>query len=499
MARSGCEGGARHTLIRGRSVGLDPVEGPGDGLLPVAVFALAGGLVHGRVPLLGLGPVVPDVLLAGPEAGGQAGRVGRAERGGLGDDGADDRDVEDVRLELHEQLVAGHAAVHLQRGERHAGVGVHGVDDLAGLERRRLEHRAGQVTLVHVPGEADDGAARVRTPVRREQAGERGHEVGAAVVLHRAGVFLDLGRAGDHAEVVAQPLHQRTGDRDRTLQRVDRVVRADLVADRGEQAVAAHHPLRAGVEQHEVAGAVGVLGLAGGQACLAEGRRLLVAEDAGDGHAGQRAALADLPVLLRRGPDLRQHAQRDAHLGRDVRVPGQGLQVHQQRAGGVGRVGRVHAAVRAAGHVPQQPGVHVAEHQLARFGPRPRTVHIVQDPADLGAGEVGGQREAGLGTVALLASAERAEFGADAVGPGVLPDDRVVHRLAGRAVPHQRGFALVGDTDRDDLTRLQVGLGERARGDLAGVAPDLLGVVLDPACLGEDLLVFGLVDGNHVS
>jgi hypothetical protein len=50
-------------------------------------------------------------------------------------------------------------------------------------------------------------------------------------------VLLDLGCRADEAEVVPQPLHQRPGDGDGTLQRADRVVGADLVAGRGEQAV----------------------------------------------------------------------------------------------------------------------------------------------------------------------------------------------------------------------------------------------------------------------
>ena len=49
-----------------------------------------------------------------------------------------------------------------------------------------------------------------------------GHEVDAAVVVDLAGQRLDLGRAGDDAELVAQPLHGRAGDGDRALERVDR-------------------------------------------------------------------------------------------------------------------------------------------------------------------------------------------------------------------------------------------------------------------------------------
>ena len=64
---------------------------------------------------------------------------------------------------------------------------------------------------------------------------------------------------------------------------------ADLVAEGGQQAVLGLNGLGAGVEQHEAAGAVGVLGFAGAEAGLAEERRLLVAQVAGDGDAVQRA------------------------------------------------------------------------------------------------------------------------------------------------------------------------------------------------------------------
>jgi hypothetical protein len=57
---------------------------------------------------------------------------------------------------------------------------------------------------------------------------------------------------------------------------------AELVADRREQTVLALHDLGAGLEDEEVARAVGVLALTRVERRLAERRRLLVAEDAGD-------------------------------------------------------------------------------------------------------------------------------------------------------------------------------------------------------------------------
>ena len=125
------------------------------------------------------------------------------------------------------------------------------------------------------------------------------------------------------------------------------------------------------------------------------------------------------------------------------------------------------------------------------FSRAPSTLSRIQ--LDLRTGEVGGQRQADLGLVPVGAAAEVTELVADLVGAGVLPDDRVVDRLAGGPVPDQRGLALVGDADRGDVLGAEVGLGQRAADDLAGVVPDLLGVVLDPAGPREDLLVLLLV------
>src|SRR5205823_9555838 len=127
-----------------------------------------------------------------------------------------------------------------------------------------------QVLLRDVPCQSGDDATRDGAPVRREQAGERRYEVAAAVVLDLGGQLVDLRRAGDDAEVVAQPLHQRAGDRDRSLQRVHRLVLADAVAEGGQQAALARYRGAAGVEQQERTGAVGALRLPGIEAGLPE-------------------------------------------------------------------------------------------------------------------------------------------------------------------------------------------------------------------------------------
>src|SRR5690606_5534200 len=235
---------------------------------------------------------------------------------------------------------------------------------------------------------------------------------------------------------------------------------------------------------------VGVLGHADLEARLPEGRRLLVAQDAGDRDAGEVALRAALAVDLGGGTDLGQHRHRDAHVRGDALVPAQGLEVHEHRARGVGDVGDVDAALGAAGEVPQQPGVGVAEHQVAGLGLLARTLDVVEDPLDLGAGEVGRQRQTDLRLVLVRVAAT--ELVDDLLGAGVLPDDRVVDGLAGGLVPDDRGLALVRDADGDQVVLGDVRAGQGERHDLAGVAPDLGGVVLDPTGAREDLLVLEL-------
>ena len=234
-------------------------------------------------------------------------------------------------------------------------------------------------------------------------------------------------------------------------------------------------------------GAVGVLGLAGVEAGLAEGGRLLVAEVAGDRDAREGAGL-DLAVDLARGADLGEHRQRHADRRRNVRVPRQRLEVHQHRAAGVGHIGDVQAAVRAAGEVPDAPGVDVAEHQVPGLGPVARPFDVVEKPAHLRAREVRRQRQADPLAEAILAAVGR-QLVDELVRAGVLPHERVVDGLARVAVPHDRGLALVGDAQRGDVVLVAPGRLEGLVEDLLRARPDLLGVVLDPTGLRIDLLV----------
>ena len=99
-------------------------------------------------------------------------RIRRAQRRRLLHRGPHHRPIQNVGLELHQQIVDDHAAIGAQHVQRDAGVLLHRLHDFAGLKRRRLQHRARQVSLVRVARQPRDHAARVVLPIRRVQAAE---------------------------------------------------------------------------------------------------------------------------------------------------------------------------------------------------------------------------------------------------------------------------------------------------------------------------------------
>src|SRR5690606_29083274 len=181
----------------------------------------------------------------------------------------------------------------------------------------------------------------------------------------------------------------------------------------------------------------------------------------------------------------------------DVLAPAQRVEVHEQGARRVGHVRDVHAAVDAAREVPQRPRVGVAEQHVAGLRLLARTLDVVEDPLDLRAREVRGERQADDRLV-LVGAVRAAQLVDDLLGARVLPDDGVVHRLARGLVPHDGRLALVGDADRRDVVVGDVRPRQREAHGLAHVVPDLLGVVLHPPGAGEDLVVLELTRGDDL-
>src|SRR6185295_13578617 len=134
-----------------------------------------------------------------------------------------------------------------------------------------------------------------------------------------------------------------------------------------------------------------------------------------------------------------------------------------------------------------------AERQLAALGAWPRAGHVVEQPGDLGAAEVRIDDQAGALAYQAL-GADLLQLLALRRGAPVLPDDRVVDRLAGLPVPDDGGLALVGDADRDQVLERDGGVADRFARHFALRGEDLLRVVLDPARLRKDLRELALRD-----
>ena len=62
------------------------------------------------------------------------------------------------------------------------------------------------------------------------------------------------------------------------------------------------------------------------------------------------------------------------------------MNVEQQGAAGIGGIGDVHLA---AGQSPDQKRIDGAEHQFTAFGSGTCSRNVIENPRDLGAGEVG--------------------------------------------------------------------------------------------------------------
>ena len=115
------------------------------------------------------------------------------------------------------------------------------------------------MALIGEAREAGDHATGAHLPIGRIEAGKGRHDIDVAIILDAAGEVLDLIAALDQAQIVAQPLHQGTGDRDRALERIARLGLAEAIGDGGDQPGGRLHRRLAGIHQEEAAGAIGVL------------------------------------------------------------------------------------------------------------------------------------------------------------------------------------------------------------------------------------------------
>src|SRR5271169_915753 len=145
------------------------------------------------------------------------------------------------------------------------------------------------------------------------------------------------------------------------------------------------------------------------------------------------------------------------------------MDVQQHRARGVGDVGRVNLAARQA---PKQETVDGAEGQFAALGAFARPRHIVQCPCKFSGREIWIEQQTRpradelLGSLALEA---RALVGR----ASILPNNGIVNWYAARAVPYDRRFALIRDSESGDVVAADTGLLDGGAGREQRIAPNI--------------------------
>ena len=174
------------------------------------------------------------------------------------------------------------------------------------------------------------------------------------------------------------------------------------------------------------------------------------------GLEGTCTARQAIKVCIRRRANGGQHQTRNAKEPKQFIVPIKRLEIEEHRAAGICHIRDVHSALSTASQVPDKPRVDVAEEHLSSFSSRASAVDVLEDPLNLSAGKISCRWQSRLPSN-HFAGASLFQVVDDAVGARVLPDDGVVKRLAGLRVPDDRGLALVGDADRHQVLRGEIG------------------------------------------
>ena len=238
----------------------------------------------------------------------------------------------------------------------------------------------------------------------------------------------------------------------------------------------------AGVHQRKTTRAVGILRHARLEAGVAEESGLLIS---GAARHGDLDAEELLPRTAKQGRgrlNPRQNGRRYIQELEKLAIPAAVLNIEKKGATGVCGVGLV-----LARELVDEPGVHRAEEELPLLSPLTELGVLVEDPHELGAGEVWVEDEPRL-LLHHIGKAEGLEFLANVRGTAALPDDGVIHGLTRLLLPEEGRLALVRDADGLDLVGLDLGRRDSPLGRRELGRPYLLRIVLDPAGLGKYLV-----------
>ena len=141
---------------------------------------------------------------------------------------------------------------------------------------------------------------------------------------------------------------------------------------------------------------------------------------------------------------------------------------------------------RTLGELPDQPGLHRSEQQLALLCKLSRTLNIIENPLDLRRGKIRVNDQSRLLTVCLLETL-RLQCIRNVRRSTALPHDRIIDRFSCLLVPDNRRLTLIGDTDRRNIRRRRADHVHRLDRHAKHCRPDLIGIVLHPARIRKKL------------
>src|SRR5260370_41408549 len=241
---------------------------------------------------------------------------------------------------------------------------------------------------------------------------------------------------------MAQPLDRCASNEDGAFQAIDGWAITLTPTNSSEETVLRGNTFGTGVQEHKVAGAIGVLRHTDFVTGLSKGSSLLVSCIAGHFNGSTEElwiGLSEDPTgCLHRGKHSTRHTQ---FLENDI-VPFTLIDVVHEGARSIGGICCMHPAFR---ETPHQEGVDVSEQCIASLRLFANTRDVIQYPFDLGAREIriGYQARA---CANFFVEAFRFQLIANRNSQTALPDDGIENGLSCVLVPDDSRFTLIGNT-----------------------------------------------------
>ena len=348
------------------------------------------------------------------------------------------------------------------------------------------------MVFVYAPGQPQNGAPGVGIPVGSPQSRKGRNHIAAVGVVDLLGHVLGIHGGFDKPKLIPKPLDGGPGHKNGAFEGIVHLP-IQPPSDGGHQPVPGENGGFSGVHQQKGTGSVGTLGIAGIKAGLSEEGCLLVTGSTGNGDGCAEKLGGSVPINPTGGNGLWEHGRRDIQQLQNLLIPLQSVDVEQHGSGGVGIIGYMNLS---AAELPDQPGFHGAEQKLPIVCQLPCSGDVFQNPADFGAGKIGIDYQTGFlpdGIHQPLFRQAVAVFG----GSAALPHNGVTDGTACGFVPDDGGFTLVGDADGGDIRSGGTDVGHGLPGYLQLGGEDLVGVMLHPAGLGENLGKFLLGDAAY--